>query len=83
MGRFHRSVARGIDAYLALIGIGLLLAVTWVSCERAPDDQAEAKKPGAPPKVSENALEITFTYGSEKKRGLKRRQPRSMLKSMQ
>jgi Ca-activated chloride channel family protein len=67
MGRFHRSIARGICAYLALIGIGLALAATLVSCGRAPDNQAEAKKPDATPKVSENALEITFTYGSEKK----------------
>jgi Ca-activated chloride channel family protein len=67
MGRFHRSVVRGISAYLALIGVGLTLVVTFVSCQRAPTDQTEAKKPDATPKVSESALEITFTYGSEKK----------------
>jgi Ca-activated chloride channel homolog len=67
MGRFNRLFVRRLSASLALIGIGLTLFATLVSCQRAPEDQAEAKKPDATPTASQSALEITFTYGSEKK----------------
>ena len=67
MRPLDRTFVRRICACLALIGIGLALVVTLVSCQRAPNDQEEAKKSEATPKVPENALEITFTYGSEKK----------------
>src|SRR5271166_5316728 len=67
MGRFNRSFVRKILASVAIIGIALTLAATLGSCEKAPNDLKEVRKPDATPKFPENGLEITFTYGSEKK----------------
>jgi hypothetical protein len=69
-------------ASVAFVGIGLSLVITLVSCGQAPSDQTEAKKSDAAPKVPQDGLEIRFTYGSEKNRGLKRRRPHSTLKNM-
>jgi Ca-activated chloride channel homolog len=52
---------------LAAIGICLLWAIALVSCGRSPDSEPEAKKSDATPKSPQDSLEITFTYGSEKK----------------
>ena len=67
MRRFNRTFVRKILASLAVIGMGLSLVITLVSCGQAPNDQAEAKKSDAAPKVPQAGLEIRFTYGSEKK----------------
>ena len=67
MRRFNRSFVGKIVASVAAIGIGLSLVITLVSCGQAPNDQAEAKKSDATPNVPQSGLEITFTYGSEKR----------------
>jgi len=67
MGRFNRSFVRKILASVAIIGVALTLAATLVSCQKAPTDLTEVRKPDATPKFPESGLEITFTYGSEKK----------------
>jgi Bacterial extracellular solute-binding protein len=67
MRRFNRSFVRKILASVGIIGIALTLAATLVSCQKAPNDVTEVSKPEATPKSPEGGLEITFTYGSEKK----------------
>jgi Ca-activated chloride channel family protein len=67
MGRSTRSSFPGLLASIAFILLGLTLAAILVSCRKAPDLQTETKKVEAQAALPEKALEITFTYGSEKK----------------
>jgi Ca-activated chloride channel family protein len=48
-------------------GIGLMVSWALVCCSKPPNDQAETKKTDTALKAPESDLEITFTYGSEKK----------------
>jgi Ca-activated chloride channel family protein len=66
MGKMNRFIVRNIFAPVALIGLCLSLLGALVSCREASNDQTQANKPEAP-KVPDGALEIVFTYGSEKK----------------
>ena len=67
MGQSKLPFVRKITAPLALIAVCFTSLTALVSCQQAPNDQTPSNKSDATPKVPEGALEITFTYGSEKK----------------